>query len=188
MADCGCIGGDTGIENCPSPPPPPPSEPPFDPYNDPYVGDGQGTGDPSFDDLNNITVAPDEPVIDNGVELEEPSILTPASTLRLIGSTRDRNPATGLAPDMQHGFSGDLSGIFWTDYTNRVEYPDSRLFVMMSALMSHCSFLDSDMKLVAGEMVKRFHENQSENTQFSDPVLNSRVFNSSAFKNFMKLF
>lgn len=149
----------------------------FSPYDDPYKKDGPLT---NIDDSDDATVE-----IENGIELSAPPIFFPVSNPILLGDTDDRNPPNGIAEDMQYGFNGDITGID-PNVLNPVLFPESRLWRAMSYLVSTCSSLDSDMKAVGAKMIRKFHDR--EGGQFSDPVLNSRVYSSTQFKNFMKQF
>lgn len=158
----------------------------FTPYNDPYIGNQQGSDD-TFSNLNNPVDVNDVNEIQIGIDLAEPDLIVPAGNPILLGFTADRNPPGGVnaSEDMQHGYNGDVTGI-WPKFLNTSMYTESEMWRSMSHLVSTCSFLDSDMKAVGAKMIKKFHDR--EGGQFSDPTLNSRVYSSIQFKNFMKQF
>ena len=145
---------------------------------------GGGTGyyyDPSqpFNYLDNPINYQDDNIIDNGINISNIGSPPPPDNFRAIAHTTPR----GNTEDMQHGYNGDPTGIL---PTYLVGEPDDFLFQVMTNLFHSCTLFDNDLSLVGDDMIRKF-QNKS-GGQYSNPILNSKVSESSALINFLKKF
>lgn len=122
--------------------------------------------------------APDDPVIENGIELSNVPSINPGNQSRVIGYSPDR----GNIEDMQFGSSGDPTGI----YQHLLSKPDDELFSIMGPLFNWCTVFDGDLENVGDLMIERFRN--SVGGSYENSILNEKVKNSSAFKNYLKNF
>ena len=97
-------------------------------------------------------------------------------TQRVIAHTTDR----GHTEDMLHEYNGNESGIL----NNIKTMSDNDLIQKMRDLFYWCTYFDNDLKSVGDKMINKFINR--EGGQFRDPVLNEKVMESSAFKNFSR--
>lgn len=151
-------------------------------------GGGGGNGsssnyDPNqpFNDINVPIDGTDEPIIDNGIVVEDISLLPPAGgTPRLIAKTQNR----GNTEDLQYGTTGDITGILTSETTKT----NDELFDGMSNLFYWCTYFDNDLRNVGNIMIDKFKANTSTNNFFENLVLNQKVLESNAIVNFLKKF
>ena len=140
--------------------------------------------------FDNITIGvdvPDDPLIDDGVGVEdfyEDFFANNATYVipqyRKIGVTTDR----GHTEDLTSGTDGNTSGIL-SYYSNRT---DQELFNQMNELITACTILSPNTLLNTGiKMIDKF-KNGPQNPPFRDKDLDDEVANSSAMKNFVKKF
>ncbi|MEO8174772.1 MAG: DUF3289 family protein, partial [Sediminibacterium sp.] len=129
-----------------------------------------------FDYLNDPVDAPDDPIIENGVNISD-NFNPPNNNGRLIG----RSPSRGNIEDMQHGTNGDPTGIF-PPYL--LGLTDNQLFNDMTRLVHMTSM--GDLETVGDDMIQRFRNKTG--GQYSNPTLNLRVSQSSALLNYLKIF
>ncbi len=121
---------------------------------------------------------PDEPVINNGIELTTVTVSGAAGPPRLIGYSPDR----GNVEDMQFGTNGDPSGL----YSHLLSKSNDELFSIMGSLFNACTVFDNGLEAVGDLMIDRFRNSVGGN--YENTVLNEKVQQSSSFKNYLKLF
>jgi|GEM_PF-1337441 len=121
---------------------------------------------------------PDDPIINNGIELSDVPADVPINPQRLIGYS----PSRGNVEDMQYGTNGDASGI----YPHLLSKSDDELFTIMNYLFNSCTVFDSDLETVGDLMIDRFRNRTG--GSYENSVLNEKVKNSSAFRNYLKNF
>lgn len=152
-------------------------------------GDGGGgsSGNPipvfdpnnPFSDLNYPINVSDEPILDNGIEVEEvPSYIPPGNGNRLIAHTQER----GNTEDMQFGTNGDASGIL----ENLLYQTNDGLFNNMSSLFHTCTIFDNALSNVGDLMIQKFRNRSG--GSFENVVLNQKVSQSHTLINFLKEF
>ena len=133
-----------------------------------------------FDNLDIPVNAPDDPVIHNGIILSDtPHIFQHQITPKIIGKTVKRNNTE----DMQYGTNGNASGI---TPANLSGLSNADLITSMKGLFYVCTFFDNELKAVGDKMIQKFADKTG--GTFSDPVLNKKVEQSSAFATFLKKF
>lgn len=150
--------------------------------NPPSGGGGGGSSsnyDPNnpFNNLYNPIDASDDAIIDNGVIVSD-NVDAPTNP-RIIAQTSPR----GNTEDMQHGTTGDPTGI---SPSSLLLTSDAYLFQKMKDLFHACTYFDNDLSTVGDTMIQKF-QNKS-GGQYSNNVLNSKVAQSSALINFVKVF
>lgn len=130
-----------------------------------------------FANLDSPVDAPDDVVIENGIEIEQPPLNIPQTT-NLIGYS----PARGNTEDLTHGTNGNATGIrpFLIDQT------DNALFSHMTSLFHACTFFDNDLRTVGDLMIQKFKDRTG--GQFSNSILNDKVSESSKTINYLKAF
>lgn len=130
-----------------------------------------------FDNLTSSVNAPDDPVIDNGIEIENLSGETPSSG-RLLAISPNR----GNTEDMTWGTNGNTAGI----RSSIISQTNAELFAHMDRLFEICSINDSEMQAVSADFINVFRNNTG--GKFSHSTLNRKVQESSSYKNYIKGF
>jgi len=136
-----------------------------------------------FSDLETPpTTAADMPLIQNGIDIADVvlDLHAPPSTSTftpiVLGSTINRHP--GIAEDMTYGTDGDMTGIL----AGRASHTDQELFDNLTTLVHETTVFDMGLKTVGDMMVNKFQGGSG--GTFENPILNDRVGQSSALKNF----
>jgi hypothetical protein len=132
-----------------------------------------------FSGLTSPVDAPEEPVIQNGIDVEDAFNFGPlVSTPRPIAHTRSR----GNTEDLRFGTSGDVSGIT----PSLVPLPDEALFDKMNRLFAACTVFDNDLNGVGNRMINKFRSRNGD--PFEDGTLTQKVSQSATLINFAKKF
>ncbi|SOD20569.1 DUF3289 family protein, partial [Pedobacter xixiisoli] len=125
----------------------------------------------------NIT---EEPLINNGITINEVLVGAPQNQNRVIGSAQKRH---GNNPeDLQYGTNGNTSGI----YAFMLSMNDQTLFNSMRSLLWQTSVLSPEMRNVTEQMANRFHNNIG--GIFENATLTAQVKQSVQYQNFLKTF
>jgi hypothetical protein len=130
-----------------------------------------------FDNLTSSINAPDDPVIDNGIEIENLSGEAPSSG-RLLATSPNR----GNTEDMAWGTNGNTAGI----RSSIISQTNAELFAHMDRLFEICSINDGEMQTVSADFINVFRNNTG--GTFSHSTLNRKVQESSSYKNYIKGF
>jgi hypothetical protein len=125
----------------------------------------------------NIT---EEPLINNGIDVNDLPDNTPQNQNRIIGSAPKRH---GNNPeDLQFGTNGNVSGI----YSPLINKSDAELFSSMRNLLWKTSVLSPEMRSVTTQMADRFENNIG--GTFENATLSQKVKLSVQYQNFLKTF
>jgi hypothetical protein len=132
-----------------------------------------------FDSLSGFFNAPPEPIINNGITIEAIPAGAPVfGSPRIIARTTDR----GNTEDLTYGTDGNTSGINPRDLakTNNERFKD------LQKLFKICTYFDHELTDVGMQMIEKFKTNTSNNTIFTNDVLNSKINESSEMYIFLK--
>lgn len=134
----------------------------------------------SFNNITSPSNVLDDPIINNGISVEDIPQTPHQQAGRRIAKTTNRNNTE----DMQFGTNGDISGIL----TSEVGKDNNSLFSGMSNLFYWCTIRDNQLATIGNAMIERFRTNTAPSTIYENPILNQKVEYSAAFVNFLKLF
>ncbi|MFN8247452.1 MAG: DUF3289 family protein [Ferruginibacter sp.] len=132
-----------------------------------------------FSDLDIPVLEPQNPLIENGIDISDLTSPTQSQNPRSIGVS----PCRGNTEDMEHGLNGNSSGI---NDPSLLGEPDSWLFLKMNSLFNACTVLESDLRDVGNEMIQRFKDRSG--LDYTSTILNSQVNSSNDLINYLKRF
>jgi hypothetical protein len=147
-------------------------------------GSGNSTYDPNypFSNLQNPVFANDDPIIENGINVNDIVDETPTgNNPRVLAQTENR--CNSDDEDMKFGYNGDPNGIIPQFLLSQT---DTYLFNQMSSLFYWCTYFDNELYSVGQDMIQRFRNRTG--GSYSNPILNNKVKSSSALINFLKSF
>lgn len=133
--------------------------------------------DDTFADPYNPVDAPEEPVIDLGVDIyDSVPPLPPLANQRKIAEA----PCRGNVEDLQSGTNGDATGIMPRMLTKT----DDQLFSLMKSLFGLFAIQNNDLWAVSNRMINKFKSNSG--GFYSSDTLNKYVSESSQIENMIQ--